>query len=196
MKLFAIDEGAAVRITWLLAAFTIVGVGVGLVWWPASQRTDELRARAREMYEEANRFDAEIHQAARLREIKARVLRDVSKLAGQSSRSAATATSLALLNDEARRFSIQIRSITPQPGSASGLPSPPPRGRKNLDGYDIAIVVHGGFRDIVSFVADLPRHNVLVSLNDVTMTLDGKATMRPILNATVNATVYRLNSPG
>jgi hypothetical protein len=181
----SIDSIALARLTWACTAFVILGLGVGVVWWPSSQAISQVRRHAGEMYEEANHNDAIVRLAADLRAAQARVRADVNALGGTRSPGQVTAAALRLLEDEAKQRGVEIRSI---------VPSAAPITAGALVGTDVAIGARGPFRNIISFLADLPRHNVLMELRDAELISSDPTQKLPSLDATVHATIYRLTS--
>ncbi len=180
--------GAGVRIAWMLAATVLLGGGVGMVWWPASQTIAAIQSQAKTLYDEANENDAEVRHAAQLRALGKQVAEDVRALSGQGSQSAVTATILGLLNREARTFKIDVRSIVPAPSSA-----PKSDDDRVLAGATIEIDARGHFRDLLAFVSDLPRHDVLIALSDMTLDNSDDRSFKPQLHAKIHATVFRYN---
>ena len=181
-----------IRLIWLLGAAVFLGVGVGLVWWPTAQTIAALKSQAKSLYDEANQNEADVRHAAELRSLAVRVSDDVRQLSGQGSQSEVTAATLSLLNREARVFGIDVRSIVPATATS---PAPPAQGQNTLSsslaGTALEVDVRGRFRDVLAFVADLPRHNVLISVSDVNLTAEGERPVKPILNAKINAIVFR-----
>jgi Tfp pilus assembly protein PilO len=186
---------SGVRITWMLTALVFFGVGMGLVWWPASRTIDAVKAQARALYDEANQNESDVQHATQLRAVAKRVSDDVRKLSGQGSQSAVTAATLALLYRESRSHSIDVRSIVPAPvaspggtttTSATGQPAD-----KALVGSPIEIDVRGRFRDILAFISDLPRQNVLIDVSDINLVGRGDHSAKPVLGVTIHATIYR-----
>jgi Tfp pilus assembly protein PilO len=183
---------AGVRIIWILGAAIFLGIGVGLVWWPTSQTITVLKSQAKNLYDEANQNEADVRHAAELHSLAKRVSDEVRLLSGQESQSAVTAATLSLLNREARAFGIDVRSIVPAPAPS---PTPPSLGQTTansaLAGSPVQIDIRGRFRDVLAFVADLPRHNVLIDVRDVSLADDGDGSVKPILNAKIHAIVFR-----
>jgi Tfp pilus assembly protein PilO len=187
-----LTTSAGVRIIWMLGAAIFLGVGVGLVWWPTSQTISVLKSQAKSLYDEANQNEADVRHAAELHSLAKRVSDDVRLLSGQGSQSAVTAATLSLLNREARAFGIDVRSIVPAPAPS---PTPLARGQTTsnsaLDGNPVEIDIRGRFRDVLAFVADLPRHNVLIDVSDVNLADEGDRSVKPVLSAKIHAIVFR-----
>jgi Tfp pilus assembly protein PilO len=177
---------AGVRIAWMLTATVFLGGGIGMVWWPASQTIAAIQSQAKTLYDEASENDAEVRRAAELRALGKQVAEDVRALSGQGSQSAVTATILGLLSREARVFKIDVRSIVPAPST-----TPPRNEDRVLAGAPIEIDARGQFRDLLAFVSDLPRHNVLIDLSDITLDDSDDRSLKPQVNAKIHATVFR-----
>lgn len=179
-----LTTASTVRIVWMFTAVAFVGGGVGLVWWPTSQTIGAVQSQAKTLYDEANSDEVEVRHAVELRAIAKRMGDDVRALSGQGSRSAAMATTLALLNREAHGFKIDVRSVVPTAWAAK------PDDR-SLVGTPVEIDVRGQFRDLLAFVSDLPRHNVLIDVGDVNLDDDSGHSLKPILSAKIHATIFR-----
>lgn len=181
----ALTVTSGVRITWMLTALVFFGLGLGLVWWPTSQTIEALKAQARSLYDEANQNESDVQRAPQLRAVARRVSDDVRKLSGQGSQSAVTAATLVLLYRESHAYDVDVRSIVPAPAASPG-PSD-----NVLGGNPIEVEVRGRFRDILAFISDLPRHNVLIDVSDINLTDRGEHSAKPVLGATIHATMYR-----
>lgn len=184
------------RITWLIVAFVFGGIGVGCIWWPASQDISQRHARAMELYEEANTLDAAVRRASQLRAAQVRIRSDLADLGGVRSPGAITAALLQLLHEESKRQSVDVRELAPDTNPPASPPSRLPRSSMPNGGVlapqDLSIVVRGPFRNIVALVADLPRHDVLVDVRDIQLSSSEATRKAPVLNVTLHATVYRL----
>jgi Tfp pilus assembly protein PilO len=180
------DVTAQVRGIWLLVALALIA-GYALVWQPGQASVSSIQAHAHDLYEQANANESKVRRAAQLQVIEQRVNADLAQLAGQSVAARVTALALQLLNEEAQRFHVDVRTIAPETRA-----SPPPTDR--LVGQSVTVGIRGRFRDIVELIADLPHNNVLIDVRDVE--LAAVDTMhqseKPVLEATVRATLYRL----
>lgn len=191
-----LSMASGVRITWTLTIAMFLGIGLGVVWWPASQSIAAVKEQAKSLYDEANQNEADVQHAERLHAIAKRVSDDVRQLSGQGSQSATTAATLTLLNRESRAYTIDIRSIVPAPvASASAAPSATQPADNVLAGTAISIDVRGTFRDILAFISDLPRHNVLIDVSDINLVDRGDHSSKPVLGGTIHATVFRYKGP-
>jgi hypothetical protein len=100
-----------------------------------------------------------------------------------------------LAHNEAKTLGVEIREIAPStsanPALAAGARTSAKKAEP-LEGNDVAIGLRGPFRNIVSLLADLPRHDVLLEIHDVELTSVNSTNKIPVLNATVHSTIYRL----
>lgn len=185
----ALASPVQVRVVWLLAAFVLFGCGGGLVWWPASQQSAQLNAHAKESYDEANDLAAKLERAQALRAAQQRVRSDLREL------SAGTAIGqerlLHLLDDEARARGVSVRELAPL--QTPGNPQPTGSRLAGLTGTEVTLTLRGSFRSIAAFLADVPRHDVLIEVRDVALQTTGSTGHAPMLLATVHATIYRLS---
>ncbi|HTX57048.1 MAG TPA: type 4a pilus biogenesis protein PilO [Candidatus Acidoferrales bacterium] len=179
---------SGVRIVWMLAASIFFGVGVGIVWWPTSQTIASYKTQAKSLYDDANQDETEIAHASELRSAARRVEDDVKLLSAQSSAGAVTAATLRLLNGEAHAYGVDVRSIVPAP-QASASPGA-------LAGTVVELDVRGRFRNLLAFISDLPRHDVLMEINDVSLAGTGDRSPKPVLAATIHAAIYRYRGIG
>lgn len=178
------------RVTWCLAAFIIFGIGVGFVWWPASQRISQLRGHARELYDQANDIEAATRRSAQLHDAQVRVRADLRSLGGIRSSGSVTAALLRLFHDEAKRTGVEILRI--EPSSKLERHDDTSFKPQNLIGYDIEIGARGPFRNVIALVADLPRHDVLIDVHDVQLRASGAPRHEPLLDVTLYSSIYRV----
>jgi Tfp pilus assembly protein PilO len=182
---------STVRIVWIVTAAIFFGLGLGVVWWPTSQTIATIKAQAKSLYDEANQNESDVRRAAQLRAIAKRVSDDVRKLSGQASQSAVTAATLELLNRESRAHGIDVRAILPAPAASASPAAPQQPTESTLAGTSFEIDTRGHFRDLLAFVSDLPRHNVLIDIDDIDLVDRGDRSLKPVLGATIHATVFR-----
>lgn len=185
----AIDVRGLVRVTWLIVAFVVGGVGFGCIWWPASQQISQRHARALELYDEANTIDAAIRRSSQLRDAQLRIRSDLAELGGIRTPGAVTAALLQLLHEESKRQSIEVREVAPDANARASVPK-----ADLLAPTELSIAVRGPFRNIVALVADLSRHDVLVDIHDIQLGATESTRNAPVLDATLHATMYRLVS--
>jgi hypothetical protein len=189
----AIDVPGWVRVFWLVVVFIIGGIGIGCVWWPASEELSQRHAHAMELYDEANTFDAATRRASQLRSAQERIAEDLSELGGLRSPGAVTAAVLRLLHEDSKNESVQIREVAPDAAIRSAVGTTEKAHQEDLlSGSDVAISVRGPFRNVIALVADLPRHDVLIDIHDIQITSTGALRKPPVLDVTLHSTIYRL----
>ncbi|HTU68799.1 MAG TPA: type 4a pilus biogenesis protein PilO [Candidatus Baltobacteraceae bacterium] len=191
MKLEKFDIRAGVRMTWILAASLFFGVGFALIWWPTSQDIAALEAQAKTLYDQADQNEAAVRHAVELRSLAKRVSQDVRLLSGQESRSATLAATVRLLGAEGRVFAVDVRSIVPEPAPSASPVAKQSVSNETLTGVPIEIDVRGRFRDLLHFIGDLPRHDVLIEVESASFADAGDASPKPLLNARIRATMFR-----
>ena len=175
-----------VRAIWLMTFLVFVGVGIGVVWWPSSQTIDAYRQAAAMYYDEATRNEADVRHAAQLRILQNRVLTDLKLITPLHSPGAATATMLELLATESKTYGVSIRSIVPVVAPAA--PAPRAAGTSGpFDATSIEIGLRGRFDKVLQFVSDLPRHESLLEIRDMSFSQSGGDG----LAVTVHATLYQ-----
>jgi Tfp pilus assembly protein PilO len=188
----SLSLASGVRITWMLTVTVFFGIGFGIVWWPSTRTITTVKEQAKSLYDEANENESDVQHAAQLGAIAKRVADDVHQLSGQRSQSAVIEATLTLLSSESHAHAVDIRSIVPGPvASASPVPASASPAYGALVGTAIEIDVRGRFRNILAFISDLPRHNVLIEVSDISLVDGGDHSPKPTLGATIRATVFR-----
>ncbi len=181
----SLDKAAQTRMAWLFAALVFfVGGGI-MTWWPASRRIAELRAHTEESLDQTAAIAVKLHRARELRAAKARVRADLHRLAGGGAEGTADGALLQLLDAESRGLHVSIEAFTP--GNAPQAKQAGP-----LVGRSVTLAVRGPFRSIVALLADLPKHDVLVGIDDASLQTALPRPRAPVLSATVHATLYAL----
>lgn len=174
---------SVVRVVWLLTFAIFVGIGVGLVWLPASASIESLRREASHYYEEAVHNEDEVRNAAKLEAMHVAVEDDLRSLTHAGTTGQATTALLTLLAGESRQYRVSVRAIVP---SAVASPSTGP-----FDETNVQFTLAGRFADVLAFVADLPRRDTLIEIRDMTLAAtDGRAS-HPELTVTIHAVLYR-----
>ncbi len=185
-----VQQRSVTRIVWVLSGFVVFGIGVGRIWWPSSQQISQVGVRAQDEYEEANRIDVQLRHARQLRVIQTRVEGDIARLSLRASSAAATSRELALFNEESERFGVDVRTIVPQPATKNDP-------EDVLVETNLELGLRGSFRSLVTMLADLTRHDVLIGVRDIAISAAGATPARPspTLDVTIHAAMYRLRSP-
>jgi hypothetical protein len=179
---------AVARMLWVSAAAIVLGIGVGLIWWPSSQSIAQVQVQAEQIYERANDDDAALRRASHLREAAERIAQDVNSLSGGTSASATTASAIELLNRDGRAFGVDIRSLGPSPQAT-------PLAAAGLTGIPLEVAARGHFRSLLTFVADLPRHDVLLDIGNVDLAGNGGRAPEPTVDAKIDLIVYWYHAP-
>jgi hypothetical protein len=172
------------RVLWMLVIF-VAACGYGLVYQPAERTARESARDAQELYREAVADESVVQRAARLRVVQARLDNDIARLGGEGSSGAVTAAALRVFGDDSRRFDLDVRNIAPVDAGAA------PATRDPLIAMPVTLGVRGRFRNLIALLSDLPRHEVLIGVDDVAFTAH-ENNLTPLLDATVHLTIYRL----
>lgn len=176
---------AAVRTVWLLTIVTFAGAGVGLVWWPSAQTIGAYRGAAALYYDEAERNEEQVRDAAALREVQRRVVTDLDAVTVSASTGAAASALLRLLSAESKSYGVAVASVTP--GATAQTPSGP------FETIPLDIALRGRLDGVLRCISDLPRHDVLLEIRETSISAsqehDGG------LAVTVHATLYRFIGP-
>ena len=178
------NETLLVRTMWLATLLLVAGVGGGCVWWPATQQIGQVHAHAKDSYDEANAIVAKLQRASELREAEARVRRDLRELGGYRSQAAASAALLRLLDEESRSANVSVTAIAPDASEKTAT--------DELAGTPVTLSMRGRFRNVVAALSDLPKHDVLLDIQDADLR-SSAASRRPVLDVVVRATIYHLN---
>ncbi len=175
------------RALYLLSCAVLVA-SYGLIVQPSEQSVREVQAHARDLYDEANANEIKIRRSVELAIAARRVRNDISKLNG--SPAATTASALELLNSQAKHLNVAVRSVSPD--AATPIATPDADG---LQGFVWSVGLRGRFRDIVTMLADLSKHGVLIGVQDAALTAQGvpneKAGSAPVVDANVTISIYR-----
>ena len=178
------------RCLWFLTFGLFAGVGIGMVWWPASLTIAQLRSAAENDYDESLRNEAAVRQAAQLRTLHHKVVDDLRTLTPVNSTAAATATMLQLLSSEQRSYGVTVRSVVPNLAPENAVTARS-ASSEPFDRTTVEIALTGEFPKILDFVADVPRHAVLLDVRAISLADSGNAGVSPQLSVTLDATLYR-----
>ncbi|HKU66885.1 MAG TPA: type 4a pilus biogenesis protein PilO [Candidatus Baltobacteraceae bacterium] len=180
--------GDDVRAIWLIA----LGVLVAGFFYVQTRYQSEISAaydRTEILYHRTLADTRLVQQASRLRTLEAQARDDLSRVSHDSSLAATTANLLGMLHASARTFDTRVEEV--QPGN-------PQAGREALQATPLVIRLNGRFRNILAFVEDLSHHATLISVSDTEIALANDSqrdAAEPRLDATVHATLYRLEMP-
>jgi len=182
------------RALWLTTALIVV-VGWSAIIAPRERTIHAEGEHAQELYETANANESKVRRAAQLHVIQARVEGDLAQLAGQANISSLTATTLRLLNDEAKRYHVEVHSVLPD-SSPQAAPAPSVKDASPIVESALSIGVRGRFRNVVNLVSDLPRHDVLVDVEGVDLSAQPQDGIPggPLLDITLRVSIDRVRS--
>jgi hypothetical protein len=176
----------AARALWLLCALVAVS-GYGFIVQPGEARVHDANQHARALYDDANRNEAKIRRRTQLSRVRTRVVNDLLRLSAQTNAAATTSNALRLFADEGRRYHVDIRSLAPDAADTAQ--------QDDLASAQWSLGVRGRFRDIVTMLADLPAHDVLLDVRDVEIAATtSRPSHAPMLDATIHTTVLRVRS--
>lgn len=181
--------GDDVRALWLAAAAILLG---GILF--AHARYEPAReasvSRTEWLYRETVADTRLVREASHLHALERQARSDLSRISREPSLAAATANLLATLDRSARTFDTPVVEV--QPGITPATP-------EELQATPLTIRINGRFRNILRFLADLSRHSTLVSVSDTELALANGTqpeALEPRLDATIHATLYRLQPHG
>lgn len=180
--------GDDVRALWLLAALVLCAGSFSI-------RTHYQRAisaandRTESLYRQTVADMRIVQQSRRLHAIERQALDDLMRVSHDTSISASTANLLGTLQESARTYDTRIEELQPQSAQAE-------TGALRATPWNIR--VSGTFKNILAFVEDLSHHATLIRVTDTEIALAGNAqrdSAQPHLDATIHATLYRLQMP-
>jgi hypothetical protein len=162
---------------WLTVGALALG-GYLIVVAPAERKLQEIRAQAHDLYDLAIRNEHLLRGAAGLSAARDRVAVDVARLAGQRGAGSATLRTLQMLQREGSRAHVTIGSLAPDA----------PDSTAQNGSEDVTIAMRGTYRNVLSAIADVSRHDVLLEVSGATLaTAEAGADE---IDATLHATLY------
>lgn len=176
-----------IRLFWTLTTLLLFG-SVFAVESTYRREIESSRAATETLYRSTVHNEQLIGRAAELRAAQAVAEADLQRISTERSLSAATASLISTLEDAATRDHAQIAGL--DPGRTTR--------EDRLLATDLTLRVRGKFRNVVSFVEDISQHAVLlkVSNTELAVASQPEGAPEPKLDATVHATLYRLNGAG
>jgi Tfp pilus assembly protein PilO len=179
-----VTEAAAaqVRIAWLVVALAAV-LGFVSIVLPSQRRIAAIQSHAAELADLAARNEALLARLDSLEQTRTRVRRDLDHLTKKVGAGQATVALLRVLEDEAGRNHITISGIAP-----AGEESSAPRHDRE---EDVAVSLRGRYRDVMTAIADIPRHDALVEVQSIALTRVDTRQLFPSVDATVRIALYR-----
>jgi len=175
------EARSQLRIAWSIVACTAIA-GFAAVVAPAERRIGALEAHAAELAALADRNAALVARIGSLEQTRSSVHAELARLAGAGGRGRIAASILSLLDGEARGHHVSVTSIAP----ASAQPSARDSGREE----DVSVTLRGRYRDVMAAVADVPHHDVLIEVLDVSLARVDARGLFPNVDATVRVALY------
>jgi Tfp pilus assembly protein PilO len=169
------------RVAWLVVSL-VAALGFAGVVAPAQQRIAALEAHAAELADLATRNEALLLRLGSLERTRNRVRSDLQRLGGKGGGGRVAVAALQVLEDEAARNHLTISSIAP-----AGEPLSNGAERRE---EDVSISLRGRYRDLMVAIADVPRHDVLLEVQSVTLESVATRQVFPSVDATIRAALY------
>jgi Tfp pilus assembly protein PilO len=169
------------RIAWLVLAL-VAAIGFVSIVLPAQSRLASIQSHAADLSDLAARNEALLARLDSLEQTRTRVRRDLERLTGKIGAGRSTVAVLHVLDDEASRNHLTISGIAP----AGDEPSAPRQDREE----DVAVSLRGRYRDVMTAIADVPRHDALVEVQSVALTRVDTRGLFPSVDATVRVALY------
>jgi hypothetical protein len=177
-----LSAGAAqVRTSWLLLVLATL-LGFAAVVAPAERRLAAIEAHTAQLGDLATQNEAALTRLDSLERTRARVRSDVKRLAGKGSSGKVAVAVLKVLETEAARNHLTISSIVPSSDGPAARPA-------SLE-EDVAITLQGRYRDAMAAIAQLPREDVLVEVQSVSLVSVTSHQAFPYVDATIHAALY------
>ncbi len=169
-----------VRIAWLVVALAAV-LGFASIVLPAQRGIAAIEERAAGLADLAARNEALLARLDSLEQTRTRVRRDLERLSGKIGTGRTTVAVLHVLEDEAGRNHLTITGIAPTAEEPSA-----PRAQRE----DVAVSLRGRYRDVMTAIADVTRHDALVEVQSVALTRVDTRQLFPSVDATVRVALY------
>jgi len=187
--------GDDVRAVWLLAIL-IAGAGLYCIETRYEGAIRLAHDNTESLYRRMVANERIVQQAGVLRRLEAQAMRNLRRVSHETSLSVSTAALVATLDSSANLYHTEVTGLEPSQVQSSQAP---PKGAddRRLSATEITIRARGEFRNVLRFVEDLSHHATLISVSDTQLALANRENERPEpqLDATIHATLYRLQMP-
>jgi Tfp pilus assembly protein PilO len=172
-----------VRLLWILACGMLAG-GAFCLESHYERTIGTSKATIETLYRDTVRNETIVAHADTLRAVQTAAERELRSISREHSLAAATASLLVTLQQTARRCHVDVLAL--QPGATTK--------ERRLAATDLSLRVRGRFSDILAFLQDVPSHDNIISVSrtDLVLASDAGSAREPNLDATVHATLYRL----
>ena len=170
--------GASGMWAWLFVGALAFG-GYFVAIAPAERRLQAIRTREHELYDLTIRNERLLRGAAGLSAARDRVAVDVARLAGERGAGSATLRTLELLQRESSKANVAIGGLAPDA---------PRTAAQTAGSEDVTIAMRGTYRSLLSAIADISRHEVLLEVSNATLERTARGVGQ--IDATLHATLY------
>lgn len=179
---------AAVRALWSAAALLAVA-DCAYILHHFERHIALTQTSIESLYAMTSANERTIHDAAHLRAQRDAARRDLAKFDAAATLPSATAAVLEALERQARAHHASVTAVAP---AAQPLPS----NMRGLLPTPLTLRVRGRFRDLLGFLSDVAQRTPLVEIRHTELAPAQKpgAQAEPVLDAAIDATMYRLVS--
>lgn len=192
-RFVCIRPGDDVRVLWCLAFAFLAAAAYEVIanYEPAIKAVS---AASEMLYRQSAVNERTVRQSSLLHALQLSAESDLRKVSPERSLAATTAALLTTLETSAKQHRVRVMSIDPVAAA-----SPPKDGAmmdNRLLSNTMTLRIRGHFQNILSFVEDLSRHSTLLKVAHTELALSNAAqsAAEPTLDATVDATLYRLRT--
>lgn len=188
--------GDDVRAVWLLAVL-IVTVGAYCIETRYERAIGLAHDRTEVLYRRMVANERIVQQAGSLRKLETQAMNDLRRVSHDTSLSVSTAALVATLDRSANLYHTEVTGLEPSQGQTPSLTAKGADDDRRLSATQITIRARGGFRNVLRFVENLSHHATLISVSDTQLVLANRENdePEPQLDATIHATLYRLQMP-
>lgn len=192
LKALHLRNGDDARLLWIVAAIVLLA-GLYTVERHYQTRIGAAESSTEALYRKTAANERTVAEQTALRHVESIAERDLQHVARDLPLSMSTAEFLEMLDALAEQHGATIQGVQPlqaQVGQAEIADH-------ELDGSPLTLHVRGRFENLLAFVSRLSHHHVLVGVDRVQMAHvpNGTSGMQPDLDATIDATLYRLQLP-
>jgi hypothetical protein len=191
MMKWQLRAGDDTRLLWLLA-FSVLCTGAFQVETRYPPAIAASHDRTEILYRQSVANARLVQEATALRGLQQRAQNDLLRVSHDTSPSQNVANLLLALQSAAVLYGTSVLAIETQ-GASAGLQDSHERDPA-LQASDLKIRLRGQFANILRFVANISHRSTLVSVSHTEMSVspDNRKTSEPLLDATIHATLYRL----
>lgn len=184
--------GDGVRATWILTV-CVLAAGLYLLQGRYERAIAHSRSETELFYGRIVANDRVIRQARRLSRLERAARADLAGVGRSASLAGVTAAFINHLEDCAAKNGVLIGTL--QPASAQERPIAEPQ---ELVAEPLTITAAGRFPALVHFIADLSHQRTLLEITGTQFALrtrEGSAPEKPVVDATIQAVLFRLAQP-